>query len=403
MRLSEVDKLEYVQNKGMSITVYFEQRKGSAFCSDLQPDAVLAALQKACSFAKYASQDSYAGIPASRLLASEIPDCDLYHPWAITPEQAIEIARRCEALGLDMDPCLHNSEGASVDTYTHYGIVANSHGFLQGYPSTRHGLSCVLLGQKREGEMERDYAYTVARHAEDLLPEDLIAKEVAEKVLARLGARQVNTGQYPVLFRADVAKSLFKHLFSAISGSSLYRKASFLLDSVGKPILSKQFRILEHPHLKRGLGSQPFDAEGVKNTEKAIVEQGILQTYLLSSYSARKLALAATGHAGGVTNIQVLSEQTFSFDELLQSMGTGLLVTDVMGHGVNLVTGDYSRGASGFWVSNGKIQFPVSEITIAGNLRDMLSGIVALGNDTDKRSALHTGSVLIDKMTVAGR
>ena len=401
VRLGEVDKLEYVHNKGIGITVYFDQKKGSSYTTDTHPDAIEQALKKACTFANYTEADQYAGIPEKAYLALSYPDLDLYHPWDLSPEDAIHMAKQCEQMGMSQDKRINNSEGVSIDNYEQYSVLANSHGFFGECQSTRHGVSCILLAADECG-MERDYSYTLARAADDLLAIDVIAKEAAVKTVGRLGAKRIATGKYPVIFQAEVARSLLTHLFSAIKGSSLYHKASFLLDQLGKAVLSDHIDLIEKPFLLKGLGSAPFDGEGVKTKEGHLVKQGVLQSYLLNSYAARRLNMQPTGHAGGVHNVFLMSQQTRDFTDLLKMMDSGLLVTDVMGHGINIVTGDYSRGVSGFWVEKGEIQYPVHELTVAGNLKEMFQQIVAIGNDTNKRNSIQTGSMLIESMTVAG-
>ncbi len=401
VRMGEIDKLEYVHHKAVGITVYFDQKKGSSHTTDIHPDAIKQALKKACTFANYTEIDQYAGIPDKEYLAFSYSDLDLYHPWDLCPEQAIALAKQCEQIGISQDRKINNSEGVNIDNYEHYSILANSHGFLGEFQSTRQSISCVLLATDNNG-MERDYSYTLARKADDLASIDTVAKEAAAKTVARLGAKRIKTGKYPVIFQAEVARTLLKHLFSAISGGSLYRKASFLLNQLGQPILSDHVNIIENPFVLKGLGSASFDGEGVKTKETHLVKQGILQSYLLNSYAARRLQMQPTGHAGGVHNVFLQSQQTRDFADLLKMMGSGLLVTEVMGHGINIVTGDYSRGVSGFWIEKGEIQFPVHEITVASNLKDMFKTIVAIGSDIDRRSSIQTGSIFIESMTVAG-
>lgn len=401
VRLGEVDKLEYTNDKGLGLTVYFGQQKGSASSSDLSQSALQQALDKACNIAEFTGEDSCAGIPEREHLAFNYPDCDLYHPWELTPQQAIELAKNCEQMGLDYDKQITNSEGVALDTSQGFRVFANSAGFSGGYYGSHHSLSCVLLANANQG-MERDYYYTVARDPALLEAAESVAKQAAAKTIARLNPRKVKTGKYPVLMQADIARGVLGHLLSAIQGGQLYRKASFLLDSLGQQVLSPTITLQESPHLAKAIGSAPFDVEGGATHSRAIVSDGVLQTYCLSSYAARKLQLKPTGHAGGVHNVECISNDPRELSELLAQMKQGLLVTEVMGQGVNLVTGDYSRGASGFWVENGEIAYPVSEITIAGNLRDMLQKIIAVGTDVDRRGNVMTGSILFDAMTVAG-
>ena len=333
-------------------------------------------------------------------MATDIADLDLCHPGDQSAEYAIEQALACEKHALSLDDRIVNSDGAHYGSHTGFRVYGNTHDFIGGFLRSRHNLGCALIA--REGhKMQRDMSYTVARKTSDLWSPEKVAADAVSETLSRLGARQVPTAKVPVIFRADIAGSLFGHLVSAISGGNLYRKSSFLLDHLGKQVLPEWLTIQERPHIVGGLASSPFDAEGLKTQDRTIVDKGTLETYLLTSYAARKMDMQPTGHAGGIHNWRV-SQQDNSLQQLCQQMGTGLLVTEVMGQGVNLVNGDYSRGAAGFWVENGEIQYPVEEVTIAGNLKDMLANIVAIGNDTDDRHALHTGSVLLEQMSVAG-
>jgi PmbA protein len=335
-------------------------------------------------------------------MARDIPDLDLYHPWTLTPEEAIEIARACEAEGQAVDKRITNSEGASVSTHRGVRVYGNSHGFLAGYPSSSHSLSCVLLAQEGE-DMQRDYWYSAARVPTDLDDVSVVGRRAGERAVARLGAQQLSTRKAPVLFAADMARGFFGHLVSAVRGSSQYRKSSFLLDAAGEQILPRFVQMRERPHLLRALASSPFDAEGVTTRDRELVRDGVLQGYVLGSYSARKLGLHTTGNAGGIHNLLVeSSEGLLDQAALLRLMGRGLYVTEMMGQGVNGVTGDYSRGASGFWVEDGELAYPVHEVTIAGNLRQMYQGVRALGADVDTHGAIRTGSVLIDEVTIAG-
>ena len=401
-RLGEVDKLEYTNDKGLGLTVYFDQQKGSAGSSDLSLDALNQVVEKACSIARHTGVDPCSGLPDPDRLAFNYPDCDLNYPWQLTPQQAIAMAIEGEKHGMAQDPRITNSEGVSVDTSQGFRVFANSAGFVGAYPASNHSLSCVLLATDPNGQMERDYSYTCARDPAELLPVNQIAAEAAEKTVARLGARRVKTGNYPVIFQAQAARGLLGHLIGAIQGSRIYRQSSYLVDKLNQPVISKQITLHEDPHEIKGLGSAPFDSEGVATQARDLVNEGILQTYCLGSYSARKLGLQTTGHAGGVRNVSVQTPNTLDFDALLNEMHQGLLITDVMGQGINLVTGDYSRGAAGFWIENGKIDYPVSEITLAGNLNDMFHQIAAVGNDVDKRGNIATGSLLISSMAVAG-
>ena len=401
VRLGEVDTIEYHRDRGLSVTVYFGKSKGSASTADLRPAAVHETVVKASAIAQHTSADECAGLADREALAREIPDLDLYHYWDIEPEQAVQLARECEAAGLACDTRLKNSEGATVTTHSGVRVHGNSLGFLAGFPSTSHSLSCALVAQERQ-DMQRDYWYTVARNPAALEPAISIGQRAAQRALRRLGARQLSTRRAPVLYAPELARGVFGHFIGAISGTSQYRRSSFLLNAAGQQVFPSFLDIVERPHLPQGLASSPFDAEGVATRDRALVSGGVLQGYVLGSYSARKLGLTTTGNAGGIHNLLVSSGNSGSFEQLLQLMGTGLYVTELMGQGVNGVTGDYSRGASGFWVENGAIAFPVHEVTIAGNLRAMLRGIVAVGNDVDVQGAIRTGSLLIEALTIAG-
>jgi PmbA protein len=400
VRLGEVDTLEHNRDKGLGITVYFGQRKGSASTSDFSPAAIRDTVRAACDIARYTEADEYAGLADPELLARDIPDLDLYHPWGLSAERAIELAQICEAAGRDSDARITNSEGAAVSSHDALRVYGNSHGFLGHYPSSRHSMSCTLIGETGAG-MQRDYWYTISRRPDELEAPEAVGRKAARRTVARLDARRLGTRQVPVIFQAEVARGLLGHLVRAISGGSLYRKASFLLDQLGQQIFPTSIRIDERPHLKARLGSAPFDQEGVATRARDIVQEGVLQGYVLDSYSARRLGMQTTGNAGGVHNLYI-SHDEVSFEDLCQHMGTGLLVTEVMGQGVNIVTGDYSRGASGFWIENGTIQYPVEEITLAGRLPDMFQGVQAIANDLDSRGNIVTGSWLIDQMTIAG-
>jgi PmbA protein len=400
VRLDEVETIEYNRDKGMSVTVYFGQRRGHASTSDLSPQAFKDTVAAACSIARHTAHDEYCGLADPSLLAKEIPDLDLYHPWALSVEQAIELARVCEAAALQVDARISNSEGASVSAYEGMFVYANSHGFSGGYPTSRHSLSCSVIAEAGD-EMQRDYWYSSARAAGDLESAESVGRVAGQRTVRRLGGRQLKTMQVPVLFEANIAAGLLSHFVSAISGSSLYRKSSFLLDSLEQQVFASHIHISEQPHLKKGLASSPFDNEGVATHARDLVAGGVLHGYMLSSYSARKLGMTTTGNAGGNYNL-ILRSGKLDFAGLLQSMHTGLLVTELLGHGINMVTGDYSRGAAGFWVENGEIQYPVEEITIAGNLKDMFRQIVAVGSDAVVQGSKQTGSILIERMTIAG-
>jgi PmbA protein len=402
VRLGEVETVEYQRDRGMGVTVYFGTRKGSASTADLSPRAVAETVEKACDIARYTADDDCAGLADPAELASDIPDLDLDHPWDLSPEQAVECARACEAAGRAVDARITNSEGATVGSHRGVRVYGNSHGFLAGYPSTSHSISCVLLAQVGD-DMQRDYWYSSARDAAELESAERIGVKAGERAVARLGARKLKTQVARVLFAPEVARGLIGHFLGAIRGSSQYRKSSFLLGAAGQQVFPPFLALRERPHIRKGLGSSPFDAEGVATRDREIVNAGVLQGYVLGSYSARKLGLRTTGNAGGTHNVLVEADGGgLDIATLMREFGSGLLVTELMGQGVNGVTGDYSRGASGYWVENGAIQFPVHEITIAGNLRDMYRNIAAVGNDIDVRGGVRVGSVLISEMTIAG-
>ena len=400
VRLGEVETLEYQRDRSLAVTVYAGQRKGSASTANLSAAAVGETVAKALSIASFTAEDEYAGLPDAALMATHLPDLDLSHPWEIEAPAAIELARRCEAAGLAHDSRIRNSEGASISTHRKIRVFGNSHGFVGGYPSTSHSVSCVVLGQSN-GEMQRDYWYTAARDWRSLEDVETVGRRAAERAVKRLGAGKLPTRRAPVLFTPELARGLLGHFVAAISGASQYRRSSFLLDAAGKAVLPAGIGLAERPHLPGALGSAPFDGEGVATRDRDIVVDGVLQGYLLDAYSARKLGLASTGNAGGVHNL-VLQGERLEPEAMLRRLGTGLLVTEMMGQGVNPVTGDYSRGAAGFWVENGASGRPVHEITVAGNLGAIYRGIVAQGSDVDRRGAILCGSLLIDEMTIAG-
>ncbi len=400
-RMCEVENVEFNSDGALGITVYRGQRKGSASTSDLSEKAIQQTVRAALDIAQYTSEDPYAGPAPKELMVKEIPDLDLFHPDTPDPDHAAEIAIAAEEHALSYSDKIKQSDGGSYDS--HYGlkVYGNSHGLLGSYASSRHSISCCVIGQGANGEMERDYSYTVARHKDELWTPETVGITAGEKTINRLDAQKLKTGQYPVMFAADVATGLLGHLVMAISGGNLYRQSSFLLDQLGHQILPEWFNVSERPHVLRGLASSPFDSEGVFTQDREIITDGVLATYLLTSYAARKMDMTPTGHAGGIHNWYVKSTGQ-NFEQMLKELGTGLLVTEVMGQGVNIVTGDYSRGAAGFWVENGEIKFPVSEITIAGNLKDMYNQIVAVGSDVETRSQIQTGSILLESMKVAG-
>ncbi len=399
VRMGETENIEYNRDKGMSVTVYFGQQKGHASTSDLSPQALKDTVAAACNIAKYTAKDEFCGLADAKLMATDILDLDLHHPWNISVDEAIEIAKECEAAALHVDTRISNSEGASVSTGTGYFAYSNSHGFTGGYPSSRHGISCSVIAEA-DDNMQRDYWYSTARSATDLQAAVEIGRIAGERTVRRLNSRKIKTCQVPVLFEATLASGLISSLISAVSGGSLYRKSSFLLDSLGKQIASPLLNIVEEPHLKKGLASSPFDNEGVATHARQLVKDGVLQGYMLGSYSARKLGMQTTGNAGGNHNLIVQSGAD-DFAGLLNKMATGLFVTELLGSGINMVTGDYSRGAAGFWVENGVIVHAVEEITIASNMADMLKMIVAIGNDVLVQGSKQVGSILIERMTVA--
>ncbi|MDX1335511.1 MAG: metalloprotease PmbA [Gammaproteobacteria bacterium] len=399
-RLGEVETLEYHKDQGVGVTVYFGQRKGSSSSSDLRPEALAEAVEAACRIARYTEEDECAGLADAELMAYDYPDLELDYPWDIDAEAAVELAKQTEASAMELDERITNSDGGSVNAFRGASVYGNSHGFVGGYSSTRHSMSCSVIGEA-DGLMQRDYWYSVSRDPSKLEPPEQIGRLAAERTLHRLGARQISTRQAPIIFAADIARSFIGHFVGAIRGSAQYRKASFLLDHLGQQIFPEEIHIHEQPYIHGGLGSAPFDSEGVKTREKDMIANGVLQSYVLDSYSARKLGMQTTGNAGGVRNLTVDSTAG-DLQSIMQGMGTGLLVTELIGHGINMVTGDYSRGASGFWIENGEVAYPVEEITIAGNLKNMFMGIQAVGSDTDNRGSIRTGSILIDQMTIAG-
>ncbi len=399
-RFKEVENLEFTNDGGLGIAVFVGKKKGSASTADLSAPALKLAVSKAVEIAKYTSEDDCAGIADKDLIATDFPDLDLYHPQALDADEALKHALECETAGLDYSDSISNSDGASYNANLGVRVYGNTHGINAGYASSRYSLSCVLIAKKDE-DMQRDYAYTVARRASDLKGAYDVGVEAAEQTLSRLGARKIPTMNAPVMFHRDIASSLFGHLIGAVSGGSLYRKSSFLLDSINTKLFPDWLQIQERPYIKGGLASSSFDNEGVQTRDMDIIKDGVLANYLLTSYSGRKMGLKSNGHAGGIHNC-IVSDTGHSDEDLLKAMGTGLVVTELMGQGVNIVNGDYSRGAAGFWVENGVIQYPVHEVTIAGNLRDMFKNIVAIGSEREVRGALQTGSILIDSMKIAG-
>ncbi|MGL5358505.1 MAG: metalloprotease PmbA [Shewanella sp.] len=400
-RLKEVETVEFNKDGALGITVYREGCKGSSSTSDLSPEAIALAFKAADDIARYTSADPFSGLADKALMATQIRDLELYYPEDISPDELAKLAIRAETAALDADPRINNSDGATANAHTSVKVYGNSHGFLNGYCSSRYSLSCSVIGEDSAGNMQRDYDYTIARRFSELLTPEAVGLKTAEKTVSRLGARKIATTRLPILLTPEIATGLIGHLIGAISGGSLYRKSSFLLDAINTQIFPEWFNIEEQPHLLGALASANYDSEGVATQERRIIDSGMLATYLLTSYSARKLGLANTGHAGGIYN-WTLGHTGQTFDELVKGMGTGLIVTEVMGQGVNMVTGDYSRGAAGFYVENGEIQYPVEEITIAGNLKDMFRGVQAVSQDRDLRSSIRTGGILLSEMKIAG-
>ena len=400
-RLQEIENVEFTNDGALGISVYLGQQKGNASTSDLSEEAIKNTVEAALAIAKYTSPDDCTGLADKELMAFEAPDLALYHSANVDVEQATKLALEAEKSALEYDAKIVNSNGASFNSHTGVRVYGNTHGMLQSYLSSRYSLSCSVIGGELD-QLENDYEYTVSREFDALSSADWVGQNCAKKVIARLNPQKLTTREVPVIFLNDVATGLISHLTGAISGGSLYRKSSFLLDHLGKQVLPDWFQISERPHLLKRLASTPFDSEGVRTQDLEIIQDGVLQTYLLTSYSGRKMGMQSTGHAGGIHNWLVKPNLTGGLTALLRQMDTGLLVTDVMGQGVNIVTGDYSRGAAGFWVENGEIQYPVAEITIAGQLQDMLKNIVAVADDVEHRSNIQTGSILLDKMKISG-
>lgn len=400
-RLQEIENVEFTNDGALGISVYMGQQKGNASTSDLSESAIKNAVEAALAIAKYTSPDDCTGLADKDLMAFDAPDLELYHAADVDVDKATELALQAEQAALQADKRIINSNGASFNSHTGVKVYGNSHGMLQSYLSSRYSLSCSVIGGV-EDALENDYEYTISREFDKLQSPIWVGENCAKKVVSRLNPQKLSTREVPVIFLNDVATGIISHFAAAISGGSLYRKSSFLLDHLGEQVLPDWFNISERPHLLRRLASTPFDSEGVRTQDREIVEDGILQTYLVTSYSGKKLGMTSTGHAGGIHNWLVKPNLTGGLTALLRQMGTGLLVTDVMGQGVNIVTGDYSRGASGFWVENGEIQYPVAEITIAGQLQDMLKNMLAVADDIEHRSNIQTGSILLDKMKISG-
>jgi len=402
VRLGEVETVEYQRDRGLGITVYFGTRKGSASTADLGDESVRETVAKACAIARHTALDDCAGLADPDLLARDFPDLQLDFPWEITPDEAVVLARECESAGLAVDTRLGNSEGASVGSQRGVRVYGNSHGFLAGDCASSHSLSCVLLAQTGE-DMQRDYWYSSARDPKDLEDAASIGRHAAARAIARLGARRLPTGKAPVLFAPEVARGFIGHFIGAIRGGAQYRKASFLLGAAGQQVFPSWVQMHERPRLPKAFASANWDGEGVRTQDRELVRDGVVDGYLLGSYSARKLGLRSTGNAGGLHNLLVDSSAGAPDQAaLLRQMGKGLLVTELMGQGVNGVTGDYSRGATGFWVEGGELAYPVHEITIAGNLKELYPNVVAIGGDVDLRGGIRMGSLLVDGFTIAG-
>ena len=400
-RLEQVENIEFNNDGSLGISVYLGKRKGNASTSDLQTASIQRAVESALAIAKYTSEDECTGLADKEEMAFEVPDLELYHQADISVEQALEMAIKTENAALNADEHIVNSEGASFNSHSGVRVYGNTHGMLQSYLSSRYSLSCSVISAY-EDQLERDYEYTISREFEKLQSPEWVGQQAAFKAVDRLNPQKIKTCEVPVIYYNDVATGLVGHLAGAISGGALYRKSSFLLDHLGKQILPEWFAISERPHLLRQLASSAFDSEGVKTQNREIITEGVLQTYLMTSYSARKMGLKTTGHAGGIHNWLVKPNRTGGLDTLLKEMDTGLLVTEFLGSAINAVTGEYSRGAAGFWVENGEIQYPVAEITIAGQLQEMFKNIVAVADDIEHRSNIQTGSILIEKMKVSG-
>ena len=400
VRKGEVETLEYNRDKGLDITVYFGQQSGYASSSDFSEDALRATVEAALSIARFTAADPAAGLADKALMAQTSPDLSLFHPWHLSVEDAVSMAQAAEAAAFETDERIVNSEGASISTHHGHFVMGNSAGFMGGFASTRHGIGCAVIAEENDG-MQRDDWSSSERAAEDLLSPELIGQRAAARAVARLNARKIATCEVPVIFEAPLAAGLIGSFVHAASGGALYRKSSFLLDSLGQRIFSEHINISERPHLLKGLASTPFDDDGVATRDREVVQAGVLQGYFLSSYTARKLGMQSTGNSGGAHNL-IVQPGAYDLQGLLKQMGRGLLVTELLGQGINYVTGDYSRGAAGFWIENGEIAHAVEEVTIAGNLKDMFRQILAVGNDVYVRGGKRVGSIWIENMTVAG-
>lgn len=400
VRNGSIETLEYHKDKGLGVTVYMGQSKGSATTSDLTDEAIKETVKVASDIARFTAADEYAGIGNSEDMAWDYPNLDLHHPWNISADEAVDLAIECEDAAKKYDKRIVNSEGASVSSHEAFHVFGNSHGFIGEYPSSSHSLSCSVIAKSKD-VMQRDYWFTAQRDASLLEAAKQVGKQAAKRTIARLDAQKIATGKQPVIFSPEMSAGLISHFINAIRGANLYRKSSFLLGSLGEQVFPDWMHIYEQPHLVGGLGSAPFDGEGVRTRSRDLIRGGVLESYVLDTYSAKKLGMQTTGNAGGVHNLMVEPGNS-SFKQLLKNMDTGLVVTELMGQGVNTVTGDYSRGAAGFWVESGEIQYPVEEITIAGNLKNMLRHIIALGNDVDARRNIQSPSILIEEMMIAG-
>lgn len=400
-RLEQTENIEFNNDGSLGISVYLGKRKGNASTSDLQPKSIAQAVESALAIAKYTSEDECAGLADRSLMAFEAPDLDLYHQAEIDVDHAVNLALEAEHYALNSDERIVNSEGATFNSHSGVRVYGNTHGMLQSYLSSRYSLSCSVISAY-ENQLERDYEYTISREFHRLSSPQWVGQQAAIKAVDRLNPQKIATCEVPVIFYNDVATGLIGHLAGAISGGALYRKASFMQDKLGQQILPDWFDIAERPHLLRGLASSPFDSEGVITRDHQIIQNGVLQTYLLTQYSAKKLGMQTTGHAGGIHNWLVKPNRNGGLNTLLKEMGTGLLVTEMLGSAINGVTGEYSRGAAGFWVENGEIQYPVAEITIAGQLQDMYRHLVAVGDDIEHRSNIQTGSILLEKLKISG-
>jgi len=401
VRLGAVENVEHHQNQGLSLSVYIDNKKGSASTADLSAQALTMTVKKAITIAQHTQEDPFAGLADPAQLATTIPDCEMDFSWDLSLAELIEKAIDCESHALAVDSRITNSEGVGISTGRKISAYANSDQFSGSFPVSLHSLSCTLVA-KEQGQMQRDMEYTIARDPKDLSDFHAVAEKAAKKTVQRLGGRKMATTKVPVIFQAELARGLWRQLFNAISGSAIYRQASFLAGKLDQAILPDFLTLSQQPHLQKGLASLPFDDEGVATEDRDFVRDGILRSYVLGSYSARKLAMKSTGNAGGIQNI-IVSHSTQNLADLCKTMNTGFLVTELIGQGVNLVTGDYSRGAFGYWVENGEIQHPVEGVTLAGNLAHMFLHCVAVGNDVDTRGTIQTGSVLLDQMTLAGQ